>query len=92
MIYPENYESKIGFNDIKALLSGFCQSDLGRERVGELHMLTEVGAIRQKLQESQELKTILEETVELPEMAFYDLRPPSCQQRLYERLSGAHFS
>ena len=69
MIYPENYESKIGFNDIKALLSGFCQSDLGRERVGELHMLTEVGAIRQKLQESQELKTILEETVELPEIS-----------------------
>ena len=42
MIYPENYESKIGFNDIKALLSGFCQSELGRERVGELQMLTEV--------------------------------------------------
>lgn len=86
MIYPENYESKIGFNDIKALLSGFCQSDLGRERVGELHMLTEVGAIRQKLQESQELKIILEETVELPEMSFYDLRPSI--QRI--RLEGAH--
>ena len=86
MIYPENYESKIGFNDIKALLSGFCQSDLGRERVGELHMLTEAGAIRQKLQESQELKSILEETVELPEMAFYDLRPSI--QRI--RLEGAH--
>ena len=86
MIYPENYESKIGFNDIKALLSGFCQSELGRERVGELQMLTEVGAIRQKLQESQELETILEETVELPEMAFYDLRPSI--QRI--RLEGAH--
>lgn len=86
MTYPENYESKIGFNDIKALLSGFCQSELGRERVGELQMLTEVGAIRQKLQESQELETILEETVELPEMAFYDLRPSI--QRI--RLEGAH--
>lgn len=86
MIYPENYESKIGFNDIKALLSGFCQSELGRERVGELKMLTEVSAIRQKLQESQELENILEETVELPEMAFYDLRPSI--QRI--RLEGAH--
>ena len=86
MIYPENYESKIGFNDIKDLLSGFCQSELGRERVGELKMLTEVSAIRQKLQESQELENILEETVELPEMAFYDLRPSI--QRI--RLEGAH--
>lgn len=86
MIYPENYESKIGFQEIKSLLSGFCQSELGRERVGELQMLTEVSAIRQKLQESQELETILEETVELPEMAFYDLRPSI--QRI--RLEGAH--
>ena len=86
MIYPENYESKIGFNDIKALLSGFCQSELGRERVAELHMLTEAATIRLRLQESQELKKILEETVELPEMAFYDLRPSI--QRI--RLEGAH--
>lgn len=86
MIYPNNYESKIGFQEIKSLLSGFCQSELGRERVGELQMLTEVSAIRQKLQESQELETILEETVELPEMAFYDLRPSI--QRI--RLEGAH--
>ena len=86
MIYPNNYESKIGFQEIKSLLSGFCQSELGRERVGELQMLTEVSSIRQKLQESQELETILEETVELPEMAFYDLRPSI--QRI--RLEGAH--
>ena len=86
MIYPNNYEHKIGFNDIKVLLSGFCQSELGRERVGELQMLTEVSSIRQKLQESQELENILEETVELPEMAFYDLRPSI--QRI--RLEGAH--
>ena len=97
MIYPENYESKIGFNDIKALLSGFCQSELGRERVGELQMLTEVGAIRQKLQESQELETILEETVELPEMAFYDLRPSIQRIRLeghYEPqyIAGGYYS
>lgn len=86
MIYPENYESKIGFNDIKALLVGFCQSDLGRERVDGIQMLTEVSAIRQKLQESKELETILDEAVELPEMAFYDLRPAI--QRI--RLEGAH--
>jgi DNA mismatch repair protein MutS2 len=52
MIYPNNYESKIGFQEIKNLLSGFCQSELGRERVGELQMLTEVSSIRQKLQET----------------------------------------
>lgn len=86
MIYPENYENKIGFNDIRTLLCSFCQSDLGKERVAELHMLTEIGAIRQKLTEAQELATILEEATELPEMSFYDLRPAI--QRI--RLEGTH--
>ena len=86
MIYPKNYEHKIGFTDIKALLNGFCQSNLGKERVEELQMIKEVSQIRQKQQETQELKTILEEVVELPEMAFYDLRPSI--QRI--RLEGAH--
>ena len=86
MIYPKNYENKIGFNDIKALLAGFCQSELGKERVDQLQMLTEAGVIRQKQQETQELKKILDEIADLPEMAFYDLRPAI--QRI--RLEGTH--
>ena len=86
MIYPENYENKVGFNDIRTLLCGFCQSELGKERVADLHMLTEIGAIRQRLSETQELETILNELVELPEMSFYDLRPAI--QRI--RLEGTH--
>lgn len=86
MIYPSNYEQKIGFNEIRNLLSGFCQSDLGRERVADLTMLTEASRIRQKLEESQELDTILSEMTELPEMAFYDLR--ATIHRI--RLEGAH--
>ncbi len=86
MIYPENYENKVGFNDIRTLLCGFCQSELGKERVADLQMFTEIGAIRQRLSEAQELETILEETVELPEMFFHDLRPAI--QRI--RLEGTH--
>ena len=86
MIYPDNYEHKVGFDDIRTLICGFCQSELGKERVADLHMLTEISAIRQRLTEAQELETILEEMVELPEMAFYDLRPAI--QRI--RLEGTH--
>lgn len=86
MIYPENYENKIGFNDIRTLLYGFCQSGLGKERITDLHMLTEIGDIRQRLSEAQELETILEEMVEVPEMSFYDLRPTV--QRI--RIDGTH--
>lgn len=82
MIYPDNYDIKVGFNEIKNLLAGFCQSELGRERVAEMTMMTEVAPIRQKLQECQELDLITSETAELPEMAFYDLRPAIQRIRL----------
>ncbi len=86
MTYPNNYEHKVGFNDIRGLLCGFCQSELGKERVADLHLLTDICAIRQSLAEAQELSTILEEWIDLPEMSFYDLRPAI--QRI--RMEGTH--
>ena len=86
MIYPKNFEHKIGFNEIKDLLAGLCQSELGKERVCQLEMLTDITAIRQKLQETQELNRIFDELTELPEMTFFDLRPSI--QRI--RLEGVH--
>ena len=33
MIYPQNFEQKIGFDQIKLLVKGKCLSPLGEERV-----------------------------------------------------------
>ena len=33
MIYPENFEQKIGFDEIRTLLKGRCMSTLGTEWV-----------------------------------------------------------
>ena len=40
MIYPDNFERKIGFTEIRTLLKGRCLSSLGTERVErQLHFL-----------------------------------------------------
>ena len=75
MIYPNNFEHKIGFDDIRAILNELCQSQLGRERVEQIEMMTDVSLIRQRQQETRELALILASTTELPDMSFYDLRP-----------------
>ena len=31
LVYPDNFESKIGFDKIRDLLKGRCLSDLGKE-------------------------------------------------------------
>ena len=33
MIYPDNFEKKIGFDEIRELLRGRCLSTLGKDRV-----------------------------------------------------------
>lgn len=86
MIYPDNFEHKIGFDEIKSLLSQHCQSELGRERVSQLEMLTDADKITQRQQETGELTCILEGSTEIPEMFFYDLRPTI--QRI--RIEGTH--
>ena len=86
MIYPNNFEHKIAFDDIRAILKELCQSELGRERVDQIEMMTDVSLIRLRQQETRELAQILTATTELPDMSFYDLRPQI--QRI--RLEGAH--
>lgn len=86
MIYPDNFEHKIGFDEIKNLLSQHCQSELGRERVCQLEMLTDAGLITLRQQETMELKRILEEGADIPDMFFCDLRPTI--QRI--RIEGTH--
>lgn len=86
MIYPDNFEHKIGFDEIKNLLASNCQSELGREMVSQLKMLTNPDEITQHLNETKELKVILEESADIPEMFFYDMRPSI--QRIH--VEGSH--
>ena len=37
MIYPQNFEQKIGFDSIRHLLKEKCLSTLGQERVDEMN-------------------------------------------------------
>ena len=43
MIYPQNFEQKIGFDEIRTLLTGHCLSTLGIERVVQMKFLTDTG-------------------------------------------------
>ena len=43
MIYPNNFEQKIEFNEIRALLNERCQSTLGKEKVAEMQFSKDAG-------------------------------------------------
>ena len=86
MIYPQHFEQKIGFTEIRQLLSNHCLSSLGRSRVEQMTFLTKNDEIRLLHQQVQEFRRIMAEVTELPEQDFFDLRPTI--QRI--RIEGVH--
>ena len=86
MIYPQHFEQKIGFTEIRKLLSNHCLSTLGKSRVEQMTFLTKADEIRLLHQQVQEFRRIMAEVTELPEQDFFDLRPTI--QRI--RIEGVH--
>ena len=86
MIYPQHFEQKIAFAEIRQLLNNHCLSTLGRSKVEQMTFLTNYEEIRLLHQQIQEFRRIMAEVTELPEQDFFDLRPTI--QRI--RIEGVH--
>lgn len=86
MTYPENFEQKIGFADIREMLLSHCLSPLGMERVAEMAMSADAREIRRLHGQVAEMRRILTELPQQPEQDFHDLR--QCVGRI--AVEGTH--
>lgn len=86
MIYPANYEKKIGFEDIRQMLRGNCLCTLGWEKVGEMSFETDSHQINARLMEIKEMRRIMNEEDDFPLQYFFDVR----QSVARLRLKGTH--
>ena len=75
MIYPQNFEQKIGFDQIRGLLKGQCLSSLGQERVDALAFSDRREDIGRRLEETDEFVRIIQEEDSFPDQYFFDVRP-----------------
>ena len=82
MIYPQNFEQKIGFTEIRSLLNERCQSSLGREQVSEMHFSDNADEITEWLSQTRDLRKMKEEREDLPLQYFYDMRDSIARMRL----------
>lgn len=86
MIYPQNFEQKIGFDQIRGLLKGQCLSSLGQERVDALAFSDRREDIGRRLEETDEFVRIIQEEDSFPDQYFFDVRPSLrriCVEGLY---------
>lgn len=75
MIYPHNFEQKIGFDQIRQLLNDKCLSTLGKERVEEMTFSDQFDEVKERLNQVTEFIRIIQEEDNFPAQYFFDVRP-----------------
>ena len=75
MIYPQNFEQKIGFDQIRQLLKEKCLSTLGEERVTDMAFSDRFNEVEERLDQVTEFVRILQEEDNFPAQYFFDVRP-----------------
>ena len=74
VIYPTNFEQKIGFASVRQMLSDHCISQMGLERADKIAFSTNKAAILKSLEQTEEFIGLLQTGVPFPMRDFHDLR------------------
>ena len=82
MIYPKNFEQKIGFTEVRSLLRARCLSPLGKERVDAMSFSTDAVQVNTWMEEIREFRRIQEGQDDFPLDNFFDVRESVARIRL----------
>ena len=74
VIYPNNFEQKIGFVSIRQMLSDHCISQMGLEQAETMAFSTDKAQILKSLEQTEEFIGLLQSGVPFPMRDFHDLR------------------
>lgn len=74
MIYPNNFENKIGFYEIRKMLRKLCLSPLGKEQVENMTFSSNAEEVNEWLMQVREFRRLMEEIEDFPLQYFYDVR------------------
>ena len=86
MIYPNNFEQKLGFDEIRRQLKECCMCTMGKEKVDEMTFSTELSVVSEWLEQVREFRRLRETADDFPMQYFFDVR----QALARIRLEGTH--
>ncbi|MFN6088774.1 MAG: endonuclease MutS2 [Cyclobacteriaceae bacterium] len=72
MIYPDDFEHKIGFDQIRAKLKAYCLSSLGTANVEAIEFSSEFQTVQSLLLQCDEFKQLLARGEQFPASHYYD--------------------
>lgn len=73
MIYPDNFEEKIGFTEIRNMLKNSCLSDGGKAFVDRMKFISSYETLDLRLTQTNEFRQLLLMETGFPASNFYDL-------------------
>ena len=84
MVYPNNFEIKLGFDKIRTMLQGAVLCPLGASRIDKMQFMTKRSDIEYQLALVKEMLEVLQESkTTLPTDSFFDLTEPLKRLRLH---------
>jgi DNA mismatch repair protein MutS2 len=82
VIYPNNFEEKIGFNRIREMLSELCLCGLGRQNAEEISFHSDYEPIRELISQTEEFRQIVLMEPSFPVQHFIDVTPALKKARI----------
>lgn len=82
MIYPNNFEQKTGFDQIRKILCSYCMSTMGYDMVKRMEFTDKYEEILTYMEQTKEFRRLTEENDDFPLDNFYDMREQISQLRL----------
>jgi DNA mismatch repair protein MutS2 len=75
MIYPQNFEAKIGFDIIREHIKSLCVSDMGKESMESVRFSTHYNDLTVALEETFQFQQMLQFDTAFSAQDFHDVRP-----------------
>lgn len=75
MIFPKDFESKVGFSQLRQLLIEKCETRLGKEEAAEMKFSSDYKEIKRRLSGVSEMVALLSSGSEMPDERVYDVLP-----------------
>ena len=74
MIFPSDFEKRIGFDQLRERLLNYCLCDLGKDEVRNIGFSVNQNVIEAQLNQNLEFKSIFEKAESYPDQHFHDPR------------------
>jgi DNA mismatch repair protein MutS2 len=87
-IYPSDFESKIGFNSLRAMVEAKCLSDIGRVHCANMKFLNDKQTIISLLTQTKEMVEIISAGIAVPLNNLYD----PAEDLLHLKAEGSHIA